>query len=324
MNSELNLRLAAVRIATVAGAYGIEVRERGLSRCAFHADSTPSMSVSPSGKFGADLYNCFGCGAAGDVVGFLSRLVGVDRRTAVKALLRGFAPLGKIVPAPVGPTPGALADVSAYSLDRGERCDYLSLSKLRGISVPALQLAAERGLLRFGVYAQERAWAVVDLKVGSLQFRPLRPGLWFGRHKALSVKGACSRAAVGIDGLADASTIHLVEGGPDLLAAHEVMMTTEGLRPSKEAAVAFLGASIDPSRADCERFEGKDVVIWSHADVPGLESSKRKASLLGPHARSISVFVASDLTPGAKDLNDVVKTADGLGAAMAAMEVSRV
>ena len=92
MDADLSMRLASVRIATVARSYGMEIRERGLSKCVFHDDRTPSLSVTPSGKFGADLFNCFGCGAAGDVVGFLARLTGVDRRTAFKAVLNGFTP----------------------------------------------------------------------------------------------------------------------------------------------------------------------------------------------------------------------------------------
>jgi hypothetical protein len=324
MVSDLNLRLASVRISTVASAYGLDVRERGLSRCVFHDDKTPSMSVSPSGKFGADLFNCFGCGAAGDVVGFLSRLKSVDRGTAVKTILAGFS-----LPVSCQPSPPALShdgssEFAFPALDVGEDYDYKALSRLRGISVPALKLAASRGLLRFGRYANERAWVVVDVGMRNLQYRPLRSGLWFGKHKALSAKGASTKSLLGVGQLSFASRIHLVEGGPDLLAAHQVMTWANPGQFDKVAAVAFLGASIDPSGEDCGRFLGKDVVIWAHSDGPGLYSAKRKLAALTSFARSVSVLSASDLIPGAKDLNDIVRSEGGHAAICSCQEVSNV
>lgn len=324
MISDLNVRLASVRIASVAGAYGLDVRERGLSRCVFHDDKTPSMSVSPSGKFGADLFNCFGCGASGDVVGFLSRLKGVDRGTAVKAILAGFSlPVSfqsRLPRLDHASTP----EFTAPPLDGGETCDYEALSTLRGISIPALKLAASRGLLRFGCYALERAWVVVDSDMRNLQYRPLRPGLWFGKRKAMSARGASTKSVLGIGQLSFASLIHVVEGGPDLLAAHEAMMWSSHANLDKVAAVAFLGASIDPSEEDCERFRGKDVVIWAHSDKPGMESANRKLATLTSYARSVAILAAADLLPGAKDLNDIVRSEGGKAAICSCQEVSHV
>jgi len=57
--------------------------------------------------------------------------------------------------------------------------------------------------------------------------------------------------------LSQADQVHIVEGGPDLLAAHQVMLWMHGQTPDHIAAVAFLGASVDPSRGECEQFEGK-------------------------------------------------------------------
>ena len=324
MFSDLNERLASVRIATVAGAYGLDVRERGLSRCVFHDDKTPSMSVSPSGKFGADLFNCFGCGAAGDVVGFLSRLKGVDRGTAVKAILAAFSLPGSSRPRLPRLEHASTPAFTVPPLDVGEACDYEALSSLRGISIPALKLAASRGLLRFGCYAQERAWVVVDSEMRNLQYRPLRPGLWFGKHKALSARGASTKSVMGVGQLSFASRVHVVEGGPDLLAAHEVMMWSNPSNLDEVAAVAFLGASIDPSGEDCERFRGKDLVVWAHSDKPGIESAGRKRATLISYARSVTVLSAADLIPGAKDLNDIVRSEGGKAAICACQEVSHV
>jgi hypothetical protein len=257
-------------------------------------------------------------------VGFLSRLKGVDRGTAVKAILTGFSLPASQQPRMPRLDHASTPEFTAPPLDGGEACDFEALSILRGISIPALKLAASRGLLRFGCYANERAWVVVDSDMRNLQYRPLRQGLWFGKHKALSARGASTRSVLGIGQLSFASLIHVVEGGPDLLAAHQVMTWVNAGILDKVAAVGFLGASIDPSEEDCERFQGKDVVIWAHSDKPGMESATRKLAALTSFARSVSVLSASDLMPRAKDLNDIVRSEGGQAAICSRQEVSHV
>jgi DNA primase len=51
-------------------------------KCPFHEDHTPSFYVVPSKGF----YNCFGCGASGDVFTFVMRRTGMGFLDAVKAL----------------------------------------------------------------------------------------------------------------------------------------------------------------------------------------------------------------------------------------------
>ena len=90
------------------------------------------------------------------------------------------------------------------------------------------------------------------------------------------------------------------------------------------AAIGFLGASIEPSHEACHALTDKDVVIWAHADAPGMKSALRKLELVSPHVRSASVIVASDLVPGANDLNDIIKNPGGMEAILARREVFHV
>ncbi|MCZ7579129.1 MAG: CHC2 zinc finger domain-containing protein [Dehalococcoidia bacterium] len=74
-------------IADVAAASGLELRQTGgrlAAVCPFHGDSRPSLVLYPASQS----YYCFGCGAGGDVIDFMSRLHRVDFREAV-ALLAG-------------------------------------------------------------------------------------------------------------------------------------------------------------------------------------------------------------------------------------------
>jgi len=74
-------------IVDVAAASGLELRKAGArltAVCPFHGDSRPSLVLYPASQS----YYCFGCGAGGDVIDFISRLHRVDFREAV-ALLAG-------------------------------------------------------------------------------------------------------------------------------------------------------------------------------------------------------------------------------------------
>jgi len=64
--------------------YGIRVERNGMYRCPFHEDKTPSMKLDRR-------YYCFGCGASGDVIDFVSRLRGIGSKEAATLLAQDFA-----------------------------------------------------------------------------------------------------------------------------------------------------------------------------------------------------------------------------------------
>lgn len=71
-------------LETIRG-YGVELIANGREFqgcCPFHEEKTPSFSVVPEKQF----YHCFGCGAHGDTVDFVSEYEGVDVKQAVKIL----------------------------------------------------------------------------------------------------------------------------------------------------------------------------------------------------------------------------------------------
>ncbi len=71
-------------IVDVVGAY-VELQRAGSSwkaRCPFHDERTPSFHVNPARQ----AFHCFGCGAGGDVFGFVMQREGVDFPTAVRLL----------------------------------------------------------------------------------------------------------------------------------------------------------------------------------------------------------------------------------------------
>ena len=76
--------LSRVDIVDVVGRH-VPLRKGGanlMGLCPFHGEKSPSFSVSPSKQF----YYCFGCGASGNAVGFLTAHLGLGFVDAVKEL----------------------------------------------------------------------------------------------------------------------------------------------------------------------------------------------------------------------------------------------
>ena len=63
--------------------YGIRVRRNGMAVCPFHQDKNPSMKLDKR-------FHCFGCGADGDAVDFVSRLFGLPSKEAAMRLADDF------------------------------------------------------------------------------------------------------------------------------------------------------------------------------------------------------------------------------------------
>jgi DNA primase len=76
--------LARVDIVDVVGRH-VQLKKTGanlMGLCPFHAEKSPSFSVSPAKQF----YHCFGCGASGDAIRFLTEHTGAGFHEAVEDL----------------------------------------------------------------------------------------------------------------------------------------------------------------------------------------------------------------------------------------------
>ena len=70
----------SVSMREVVERYGIHIDRKGFCCCPFHKEKTGSM------KIYKDSYNCFGCGANGDIFSFVMGMENCDFKTAYKAL----------------------------------------------------------------------------------------------------------------------------------------------------------------------------------------------------------------------------------------------
>lgn len=73
----------SVTTRQAAELYGVKVRRNNMASCPFHKDKTPSMKVDKR-------FHCFGCGADGDVIDFVSRLYGISSLEAAQKIASDF------------------------------------------------------------------------------------------------------------------------------------------------------------------------------------------------------------------------------------------
>jgi hypothetical protein len=75
----------SVDLVDLFGSFGVELVKKGagyMGKCPFHEDSTPSLSVDRE----KGLYNCFGCGEAGDAFTLVEKMQGTDFKGALEYL----------------------------------------------------------------------------------------------------------------------------------------------------------------------------------------------------------------------------------------------
>lgn len=267
------------------------------SRCPAHQDKNPSLSarLCPDGRI---LLYCFSGCPVEDVVARLGlemrNLMPDDLGTRRKATPRAV----KVDLPPVLP-----GDLSV-----GTEEDRRQLAQLRNLNIESVQIAVERGLLRFGTYKGARCWFIMDGTMVNVQARQL-DGNMFGDLKALTLRHSKASWPIGVKAVLPHQSIALVEGGPDLLAALSLARAEK--LDHLVAPVAMLGASHNIPDNALSFFKGKRVRIFPHLDDAGRKAAvvwERQLRHAGAEVRCISL---GNIRMGdgqqAKDLNDVCR-----------------
>jgi len=313
-------------IADVAAASGLGLRQTGgrlTAVCPFHGDSRPSLVIYPASQS----YYCFGCGAGGDVIDFVSRLHRVDFREAA-ALLTGAqvpsVPTGAARPpsvavpmvdpleaAPIIETAVAFYEDAVWS--RPEVIDYLASRGIQertvrhfrlGFGVTGLAAALRDRNLDLEMAEQ---LGILDGDRDRFAGRVIIPDLVEGRATWFTGRRLTDREPRYLNlrlpkpllGLASAKgeAVVVTEGPFDWLTAVDWGLW----------AVALLGTRI-PGRVaqSLERFE--DVYLVLDPDEAGQEATAELCERLGDRAVPVA------LPPGVADLNGLGCRRDGRSA----------
>jgi len=91
---EIKQRLS---IQTVLNHYRLKPDRHNFLKCPFHDDEDPSLKVYPE----TNTFNCFGCGAAGDVIEFIERYEKKGKHEAILNAKNMIGPSAEIIPEPM-------------------------------------------------------------------------------------------------------------------------------------------------------------------------------------------------------------------------------
>jgi CHC2-type zinc finger protein len=310
-----------------------KIGSRFVCLCPFHQERTPSCHVTPdTGRF-----HCFGCGSDGTVIDFHALKRGITPAEAITELaarlripLESNSTNGHTEPAkPREPEPPKKRRrLKLPELQKGNATEFAQLSDCRRVSVDALKLASDRGLLWFCDMADGtntvRAWIIADRTRRNAQARRLDGKRWQHAWDAESkqwlpvepdrqrkVRGFTGNQAswpVGIEEARRFDNIAILEG-VDLLAAFHFLIS-EG-RENAVGPVAILGASNRIPADALKLFAGKRVRMFPHADenLAGLCAAANWGAQLLPIVTRVDAFDFTGLVQcggkPVKDLNDL-------------------
>lgn len=183
-----------------------------------------------------------------------------------------------------------------------------TLSDLRGLSMPAIEFAAViLGTLGFGEVAGFSCWILSDgdrrlaeaRRMDGENFPAVKT---LGERKSHTLRGSCKSWPIGMNPpkckVPPGLPVWIVEGGPDYLAACDVLMSSA----REFLPVAMMGAGQNIHSEALPFFRGRDVRILAHPDEAGLAAAKnwlRQLAAAGARPQAIQ------LQGG--DLNDLVK-----------------
>ncbi len=287
-------------------------------RCPLHEDRSASFSVYVGNK-GSMRWKCHaGCGEGGPVE-LLARALDIDEREACRRLVQlafgdnSEAPMTeRPYPKPVPPPARRL--VLPVGLNPGSRAEIVAVAQRRNLSFEGVSLAVRRGLLFFAASREYYAWIVTDRARVNAQARRIDGAFW--EHieaKAWTLPGSRAAWPVGTQEASELPFVALVEGAPDLLAAHHYIARER--RAADVGAIAMLGASNQIPEDALKLLAGKRVRLFPHADTAGRAAAVRWTRQLEQVGCTVDAFRFDGLYRGdglaVKDLNDLaIPTAD--------------
>ena len=248
----------------------------------FRPDKHPSFSVFQEGRRFRDHAN----GDSGTVIDFIQKALDVPLKEAIQWAREKCGGAALPVPFAAGAAmkkPAGDAKAKPPPKLRPARPGELeALAALRGFKVETLAEAQRRGLLAFASVWGRVAWCVCDPGGRIAEGRRLDGLPWeaYGSMPARKCHawGGQKSWPVNLEDAAQCPKLALVEGGPDALAALEIM-GREGA--ADVDVVALLGAA--NTRLDAAAlpfFKGKIVRLFPHADEAGQRAAREWALAL--------------------------------------------
>ena len=299
------------------------------SKSPFRTDNKASWGI-----FNSDngwRFKDHGTGESGDEIAFLASYLRLDQRENFPSLLGVYQAVaqkvvgddtGKTQPATSQRTestdePRFLPDRTGF--DPGTEEQHRQLAELRGFSIEAVSWAVERGVVVFGEWHGQQCYGVCDSSGRLFELRRLDgqnfPAVGeLQERKSHTVKHSQKSWPVGLPEAESAANLLMVEGLPDFIAAHEVIVANQ--LQHLWAPVAMLSAGVSISPDALPSFNGKQVLICFHNDADhqgGQAALKWRKQLQSANTAKVNLLDTRKLAEvadgGIKDLNDYLRLA---------------
>lgn len=258
--------------------------------CPLHQDRSPSFTIFDDGK----RFQCFGCGASGDVLDFIQRLHGVGLRDAADMLTGGYAPTIEVEPLPAKDRGDRLDEARAIwrNAEPPQGTPVETYLRWRGLDLaipPTIRFAQ----LRYGRKGRDypclvAAVAGADNRLSGIQRTYLADD---GRGKAAVAKPKLSLGRV------SGGAIRLAPAAANLIVCEGL---EDGLTLQQELGAAVwvaAGASMLPAMRLPELV--RSIAIGGDADEAGREAADKAAKAFTRRGIETRVF----FPVGAKDFN---------------------
>jgi DNA primase len=258
--------------------------------CPLHSDRSPSFTIFDGGR----RFQCFGCGAGGDVLDFLQQLHGVSLREAADMLTGGNLPSVHIAPLPVDDGADRIADAKAIWRAAEPAKGTLAETYLRnrGLHLPIPE-SVRFARLRYGAKGREHPVLVAciasaDNKLVGIQRTYLAPD-GMGKAAVPKAKLSLGRVSGGAIRLAPcAASLIVCEGLEDGCTLQQEL----GRAVWVAAGASMLPAMIFPAGV-------RSIAIGGDNDNAGQASARKAAENFAHRGIESRVFFPVD----AKDFN---------------------
>lgn len=273
------------------------VGKEWLGCCPFHADRSPSFTIYDDGR----RFQCFGCGAHGDVFDFVQRLNQISLPEAAKMLRAG----GETAPK------AAITKRAAEELDRSANARAIWERTVAATGTLAEEYLRHRGLylpippdIRFACLPCEARGSLPCLVAAIRDFSGTLSGIqriWLaydGQGKADVSKpkrslGRVKGGAIRLGELDRSGTIIVCEGPEDGLSLLQMFDTPVWVA----AGATFLPAMQFPR-------DIRSVVIAADNDATGEEETQKAARAFASRGLNVSIIMPQE---GFKDFNDELR-----------------
>jgi hypothetical protein len=294
-----------ISLLSVLAAHGLDLDSLNgnLYLCPFHADEHPSLKLNdPDSRDG--WFFCFGCGATGDMIHWLSRRYEISKAAAYRRL-RTEHGLGadECVSSPPQRGPVHIGGLRNFT-DQ----ELVVLCTSRDFSFEALKQQLCPLLLKYVPhYSRHSAYALCDplRRVAVLRKTDGQP--WTGGEKAKFAPGSKSGVPIGIHAIAGFQRVMLNEGGPDFLRLVSLVYDCSLSADILPLMMSTAKSMIEQSLLNC--FANKRVRICAHNDQEGISAARQWQDQLEPAGAIVDIWVPPkiQLPDGSytKDLDDI-------------------